>query len=884
MLLDWFAREGGIVLSWWALVTLAGAAALPLCARVLSGLPDRGYTLARAAGLLLVGFVYWLLASLGFLTNTTGNMALAWAIVLIGGVLVYFTVGRRAESALDWRAWWRENRPVVIVTEVLFLGLLVAWAIVRAHQNGLLATEKPMELAFISSVMRSENFPPNDPWLAGYAISYYYFGYVMAGMLSMLSGIPSTVGFNMMVALLFALTSVTAFGVGYNLVRSRAQINTRADLPPDDDPPQPRRGPNRLVALIVGLLALLFVTIMGNFQLALIEMPYQTGSGDAAYLSFWDSNLRQQPRVTGNGDPAAWDFWWWFRSARVLNDRNLDGSRVEVIDEFPQFSFLLGDVHPHVLALPFAVLALGLALNVLLSRRPPNAAEIVFYAICFGGLIFLNTWDGPIYLIALVGVEGLRRMIQNGGGRLRFVDWVALIRLGVTLLILAVVLYLPFWFGFRSQLSGILPNLLYPTYFPQFFVMFGPLLLILAAFLGVEVWRARDRMNWRLGVFVGGGLLLALVLVMLVLTVIGSLLPQFRAAALGFVDANGGWGAVLPDLLTKRFTHGLTALVLTIGLILVAGRLFPRLTAKPEDALDSAADDEAEPVESAAGAGEEQRQVVTYPPATGFALLLVAMGLVLTLVPEFAYLRDNFGTRMNTVFKFYYQTWLIFSIAGAYAVYTILADTNLREGARLPALPVRAAFSIVTVIAVTLGLLYPILGIHNRMFVETGRLNTEAPRPLTLDGGPTYTQPNDYLAALCLAQTLAGDDVVIVETVGPSYDNWPHGNTGISGVLVGLPVLLNWPGHQSQWRGVSYGEVVGTREGDIERLYSDPTWGTTREIIERYGIDYIFFGATERSRYGAASELKFSERFEPVCEQGESRYYRVDERALTLNP
>jgi len=128
---EWLAREGWIVVSWWALVTLAGAAALPLCFRLLGALRNRGYTLARAAGLLLVGFTFWLLASLGFLRNTTGSMMLAWVIVLAASVVVYRRLGPR----LDLRAWWRENRAVVIVGEVLFLVLLLGWAFFRASRT-----------------------------------------------------------------------------------------------------------------------------------------------------------------------------------------------------------------------------------------------------------------------------------------------------------------------------------------------------------------------------------------------------------------------------------------------------------------------------------------------------------------------------------------------------------------------------------------------------------------------------------------------------------------------------------------------------------------------------------------------------------------------------
>ncbi|MCS7070927.1 MAG: DUF2298 domain-containing protein, partial [Anaerolinea sp.] len=279
MLLDWIAREGGIVLSWWALVSAAGLAALPLCWRLLGGLPDRGYTLARAVGVLLVAFTFWLLASLGFLLNTTGSMALAWAIVAGVGLSIWLLTP--AHERFDLRGWWRENRPVVIAGEILFIVLLFGWAIVRAHQNGLVATEKPMELAFISATMRSETFPPNDPWLSGYAISYYYFGYVMAAMLSMLSGVPSSIGFNMMISLLFALTGLTAFGVVYNLVRGGAV------------------GAARRAGITVGLLGMVFVVLLGSFQFPLIEIPYQTRIASEAYLDFWGSNERMQVRQSG---------------------------------------------------------------------------------------------------------------------------------------------------------------------------------------------------------------------------------------------------------------------------------------------------------------------------------------------------------------------------------------------------------------------------------------------------------------------------------------------------------------------------------------------------------------------------------------------------------
>jgi len=833
VLIDWLTREGGIVLSWWALVTLAGVAALPLCLRLLGGLPDRGYTLARAVGLLLVGFVFWLLASLGFLRNTADSMILSWVIVLIAGLLLYFGAGAR----IDLRAWWRENSRVVLVGELLFFVLLLGWAIYRAHQNSLSGTEKPMELAFLSATMRSDIFPPADPWLSGYAISYYYFGYVIAAMLSLLSGVGSTVGFNMTNALLFALTGLTVFGVVYNMVRSRSEAVVRA---------------RRRIAVMTGVLAAVFVILMSNFEMILVEIPYQTRTASTDYLLFWNLNDRQTLRAgEGQIQPNQWDFWWWWHGARVISDRNLDGAHTEVIDEFPQFSFLLSDNHPHVLALPFAVMALGLALNTLLQKRKPNRFEIVFYAICFGGLIFLNTWDGPIYLILLVAAEGLRRVITSADGRLRGSDIRGMVWLAVQLLVLAAVFYLPFLVAFRSQAAGISPNLLNPTMPAQFFLVYGPFILLLTPFLIAEVRRAGRSMNWGLGLKVGALVLGGLIALMLLLSLLGYLIPEVRQHVDGIASANGGWVTTIVATFAKRIAYFPTALALTIGIVMVAGRLFPRR--HPADPLD-------ETTETSA---------VTYSPETGFALLLVAAALVLVLVPEFVYLRDNFGSRMNTIFKFYYQAWVMLSIAGAYGVYSVLS------GVRPVSIGWRVAYGGLVAVVTVAGLLYAVFGIQTRMFVEGGRrVGDES--ALTLDGGGTISGIDDYVAALCLANLVTGTDMVVASAVGGSY-NWPSGAVS---TYTGIPTVFNWPGHQGQWRGSTYAETTGTRQQDIDSLYANPSWVNARDVLTRYGIDYVVFGAKERSQYDSTTEEKFLDNLQIACEAGSTRIYRVPEWAL----
>lgn len=862
VLFDWIAREGWIVFNWWLLVTIAGMTVLPLVVRLLSGLPDNGYTLARPAGMLLIAFVFWLLAVLGFVNNSAGSMVLAWFIVLMTALGVYFTSG----SPFNWREWWRENSTVVIVTEILFIALLIGWALVRAHQNAISGTEKPMDLAFMSAIQRSEAFPPNDPWLSGYSISYYYFGYVMGAMLSTLSGVWSTTGYNMHISMLFALTGVATFGVVYNLVRSRARLSDETGL-------GLRRignNPSKPTAISIGLLGMVFMILLGNFHTAIVELPYRNLWVNDDYLLFWDTKSRVS--IDESAEPvnllAAEDrgatFWWWFDASRTITERNLNGERVnEIIDEFPQFSFLLADNHPHVMALPYAILAMGFALNLLLMWRNPNRREIVFYGVCVGALVFLNTWDSPIYIMMLVGADAIRRILQYG--RLRLMDWVEMTLFGLALLVITFVAYSPFLVGFQSQLSGILPNVLHPTRFQQLFVMFGPFILILPFFVGVELWRGAQSgcLNMRLGVQVAVGVLIVLIMVVVALLIGARLVPETWAFAQQFVANNGGWNEVLTGIALRRLDPQrlITTIVLLVSIALIVARLFPRLIHTADDEIT----------------GEDaSTNALVYPAATGFALMLVGVGVSLILIPEFFYLRDNFGTRMNTVFKFYYQAWVAFSVASAYAVYTILAEVRLPK----PNVGVRFAFSGVLAVAIMAGMLYPVIGIYHRMFLETGRVSSAVAEPLTLDGGRSVVNANDdYLVLRCLHEHVEGSDVVVAEATGGSYD---FGAAGRTGAITGIPSVIGWQGHQSQWRGTAYSESVGTRPTDIPMLYEELRFDIVEPIIERYSIDYILYGVTERSRYGAAGEDKFAERYETVCESGNSRIYRVGSTVSTV--
>ena len=93
------------------------------------------------------------------------------------------------------RTWLKEHRRVLVFQEIVFFSAFLIWAIVRGANPEIIGTEKPMELAFINGIYQSPSFPPNDPWLSGYAISYYYFGYLIVAALMHLLGTAFRHGF-----------------------------------------------------------------------------------------------------------------------------------------------------------------------------------------------------------------------------------------------------------------------------------------------------------------------------------------------------------------------------------------------------------------------------------------------------------------------------------------------------------------------------------------------------------------------------------------------------------------------------------------------------------------------------------------------------------------
>jgi uncharacterized membrane protein len=240
-----------------------------------------------------------------------------------------------------------------------------------------------------------------------------------------------------------------------------------------------------------------------------------------------------------------------------------------------------------------------------------------------------------------------------------------------------------------------------------------------------------------------------------------------------------------------------------------------------------------------------------------FVILLVLIGSLLIIGPEFFYLRDQFGLRMNTIFKFYFAAWIMWGLAAAYAVSSIWELSNRKI------LPLK----ILIILPLLLGLIYPVLGI----WTKTNGFNPPFGRTLNGSMHPSYALDSDREAIAWLDANI--EDGVIAEAVGGSYTYYARVSAH-----TGLATVLGWPGHESQWRG-GYREI-GNREGDIRTLYSSPDWDQTSEIIRRYGIDYVYIGELERNTYRPLLAQKFETYMDLVYQNEQVSVYATRERSI----
>lgn len=246
-------------------------------------------------------------------------------------------------------------------------------------------------------------------------------------------------------------------------------------------------------------------------------------------------------------------------------------------------------------------------------------------------------------------------------------------------------------------------------------------------------------------------------------------------------------------------------------------------------------------------------------PARRIILILISAALGLTLLVEFFVLEGDIG-RMNTVFKFYMQVWIILSVAGGVTAvwsWDVIRQRNA----------VRKVWQAVLLILFLLAALYPLLATQAKWQI---RMNRDAPN--TLDGmafmpyvqygdtnyaseSVTISLADDYEALRWLQSNVEGSPVVAEAHGSNPYRSIANRVT----MYTGLPAIVGWDWHQRQQRAVVPGSLVKDRIQDVGALYNTPNVAQAQEILNKYGVSYVYVGELERSYYWPEGIAKFEQ-------------------------
>jgi YYY domain-containing protein len=849
---------------WWLAIELLGLFAFPLAYLALPGLRDRGWGLAKALGVLLLSFFIWLPANLNLLPYERGTVWLAG--VALAGVGLGIFWRHRSELL----AFFRANRNRILLTEGVVLAAFLFFVFIRSLDPDLWhlyrGGEKPMELAFLNGILRSRTLPPLDPWFAGGAINYYYFGQFLIATLIQLTGIVPTTAFNLAIPMLFALTISGAISVVGGITGR----------------------------WWVGAVAGWFLAVAGNLD---------------GLRQFW----AQLQQYLAHLPVIPFDYW---ASSRVIPF---------TINEFPFWSFLYSDLHAHVIDLPIVLIGLGTAASLLnapfVTRRDEaNGANINYItlgvaALALGAMACINTWDAPTYgiiiVIALLAAEWRHLHIAVAQSEARGwpawraqITWARIRRVSLSLIGLgvgAIGLYLPFYLHFQSFVNGIGP-VTTPTDPILFLTLFGLWLFIIVTFFVLEINR-----RWEL--------------------------RMQRRSNEGRTPSE-----LMADSTQRALALTLMAVIVLTFVVLggVKTMLIAILAVGIFLALDG-----------------------RHSPAKQFTYLLILAGAALALMVEVIYVRDFLDNsdweRMNTVFKFYYQVWLLLALGAAMATRYIFRElwpsgmafsaprekrTSAASGrTRAARMPMPEVTALVTpqpeatgaVAGATLALHIgdtdemPAIMPHptatmptntDAETVEHAADDAEPPWPTTSGGDtdahiPSWHGGEDGGAELVgwglrgawlaiLAILVFGSSVFLYEGTSvrvqdrtnwgtlqpvnalqsvPSLDgfaymkSWFPGdaaaitwiNENISGapvileasadpyqwygrvsIYTGLPAVLGWASHESQQR---YPDEVYARQPDVTAMYTVGQPAQVLPLLHQYHVQYVYVGQLECLAY-----------------------------------
>lgn len=820
----YFLKSDGMVFIKWYLTFFAlGAAFLPLTSRIFADSDDCGYLFSKPLAMAIAGFTIWSFSYLRILP-----FRLVFVILIVLGFTAFFYLYPKLRSPFLERVKSPKTIRVMALQETLFVSSLLFWSFARGLKPLLDSLEKPMNYGFMMSIMRTDYLPALDMWYTQGKINYYYFGQFIYSFITKLSGLTPDVSYNLSLASTFALTLTTAFAIGYLLLSY--SIKKGAKL-------------YKAAPTIGGLIGAYILTLGGNSH-SFFYGTVNVGGKDVFAPGYKLLEFLKNTGLLAKWNPPAKDM----ASATDFVDNKINGfffpdstrfigynpsTHDKTIHEFPYYSFLVADLHAHLINLTFVLLFIGILIVLLNSKSlfgmsdslwkkdiklKSNIDKHWFLNEIKANLSsMLHTLKNPTFLLCSV-LLGIFMMCN-------FWDFaVYVVVLSMTLLIVNLRGY-----GRLGSFETV----------PIFFLQVG---LILASFLLIP----------NPAVAVGGFAVTAVLCFALLLlakdafTITGALLSLFFFAShLLILPFNMNFDPMSKSVKMSVAHTPLYQLFILYGAHVIIGVLFLIYIIRHR-VVNKA--DLSHVEQSTHTHGKAGKFLSAINPLDFFVCGLFVCGFIFIMLPEIVYVVDIYSgdfKRANTMFKFAYQGFVMMSLVIGYAIARIALTK-----------PSASKFDFKwSVAAIFMILLLLLPGNYTKIATDQWLGDFTMANYKGLNGVVGLPDKDRNSAIAWINKNIKGQPVIL-EAYGDSYTE-----ANQLSAYTGLPTVMGWQTHEWLWRTSktvtdSYGKIVRPRQIDVETMYNFTNEANAIALFEKYRVEYIAVGKFEKTKFPALNEAK----------------------------
>lgn len=813
--------DGMQVFYWAATMFILSMSVLPITFYLFRNFDSCGYIMSKALGILLPGLLVWTLTYLKiYRFNRIG-------ILIMVLLLAAFSYGFKPLRENLLKCLDKPNiLPRLVIEESLFVAVLVVLCYFKGFNPMINGQEKFMDYGFIMSMLRSSSLPANDMWMSGYSINYYYFGQYLYAMIIKFSGIDSGYGYNIAMCCSIALPFMMSFSIGTMLIETAWKFGMKE---------------SRLSRYICGILSGCMTMIFGN-----------------SHSFFYDENSIGNSLLTGlftklGINVGNTDSFFYPDSTRyighnpdlyqVASDGTVINSGDYTIHEFPFYSYLVGDLHAHVISMMVVLLIMAVCVAMVYnSIGLKNKAEklklnsayknlinipLITAAVLLGTAIMCNYWDFLIYFIfcsmtfLVINTVSESKFTSIKGTFIFFIVMFAILGVYVTSsehVLLHALLQLVILAGAYVGYTFV-PTALTKTSFAMAFLFSGANIVAIPFnfnfdMISNSIAAVKNRSSL-FQLFILWGTHVFICILFIVFTVIYK-----------------NVGKVYSGKKKKSFS------VAVIG-------------ETPEGYSN--------PVEKFF----RQRNL-----ADVFACGMAVVGILMLIAPELIYVRDIYTggyLRANTMFKFTFAAFIILSQVIAYGVIRMFWFVN-KQGEY-------SSLTFCLAVVCCILLLVPAHYTYVSLKQRCGDLSHEYYQ--TIDGTEylsTYTSSyvadtesgnlQSYSECIDWFNDNVSGSPVICEAYGLSYTD-----NNIVSAYTGLPTVCGWQTHEWLWRfhGIVNEEedilesdpdrdvwklYLTPRHTDIDTVYTSSDTNAIQDIINKYDIEYIIIGDLETNNYG----------------------------------